>query len=264
MKTVVRHTAGRQLSAMLMLSASLLLMGCQSKTAKLEAGDPLTTASTSEPSFKKTAEIGERWKADQSNVELGLAYAEGLGKIGQGAQQLDVYQTLATKNPENKDLKSIYGKALIEVGRPGEATAVLEPLASSGKADWKTLSALGSAYDQDGQHAKARQVYQKALALQPDELSVLNNMGMSHALEGNLPTAEKVLREALAKPESRRLPRIRQNLALVVGLQGRFDESREIASADLPPDEVEANLAYLQKMLSQPNTWKQLSSEGSG
>jgi len=51
---------------------------------------------------------------------------------------------------------------------------------------------------------------------------------------------------------------VRQNLALVVGLQGRFDEARSIASKDLPPDEVDANLAYLQQMLSQPNTWAQL------
>jgi Flp pilus assembly protein TadD len=241
-----------------------MLMGCQSKTAKLEGGDPLTTASTDEPSFKKTAELGERWKSNPKNVETGLAYAEGLGRIGQGEQQMQVYEALAAGNPGDMALKAKYGKILIESGRQGEAIAVLEQVAASGKADWKTLSALGSAYDQDGQHVKARQQYEKAMALQPDELSISNNMGMSYALEGNLPAAEKVLREALAKPESRKLPKIRQNLALVVGLQGRFDESREIASKDLPPDEVEANLAYLQKMLSQPNTWKQLSSGSPG
>jgi Flp pilus assembly protein TadD len=52
-------------------------------------------------------------------------------------------------------------------------------------------------------------------------------------------------------------------LALVVGLQGRFDEAKQIASEDLPPEQVEANLAYLQQMLSQPNTWKQLQ-DGNG
>jgi Flp pilus assembly protein TadD len=57
---------------------------------------------------------------------------------------------------------------------------------------------------------------------------------------------------------------VRQNLALVVGLQGRFDEARQIASADLPPDQVEANMAYLQKMLAQPNTWQQLADKPAG
>jgi Flp pilus assembly protein TadD len=83
-------------------------------------------------------------------------------------------------------------------------------------------------------------------------------MAMSHAVEGQLPEAEKQLREIMAMPGAKALPRIRQNLALVVGLQGRFEESEKIASADLPPDQVAANLAYLKKMLAQPDTWSQL------
>ena len=88
---------------------------------------------------------------------------------------------------------------------------------------------------------------------------MLNNLGMSHALEGDLTQAEATLRQASLLPKAKTEPRIRQNLALVVGLQGRFDEARKVASEDLPPAEVEANMAYLKKMLSQPNTWQQLS-----
>ena len=44
---------------------------------------------------------------------------------------------------------------------------------------------------------------------------------------------------------------MRQNLALVVGLQGRFAEAEEIARADLPPDEAAANVDYLRQMLAQ-------------
>jgi Flp pilus assembly protein TadD len=43
-----------------------------------------------------------------------------------------------------------------------------------------------------------------------------------------------------------------------VGLQGRFEEARDIASRDLPPDTVDANMAYLRTMLSQPDTWQKL------
>jgi len=264
MKLADRRAVGARLAAALLLSASVVLMGCQSKTAKLGAADPLTTASTNEPSFKRTAELGELWKSNPKDTKLGLAYADSLEQIGQGEQRMQVYERLASQNPEDISLKATYGKALLETGRGGEAIAVLEDVAASGKGDWRALSALGSAYDQDGQHTKARQQYEKALAMQPGELTVVNNIGMSHALEGDLPKAEKVLKDAMAQPGSAKIPRIRQNLALVVGLQGRFDESRDIASADLPPDQVEANLAYLQKMLSQANTWKQLAGDGSG
>ena len=37
---------------------------------------------------------------------------------------------------------------------------------------------------------------------------------------------------------------------LVIGLQGRFAEAEQIASADLPPDQAAANVAYLRKMLA--------------
>jgi Flp pilus assembly protein TadD len=43
---------------------------------------------------------------------------------------------------------------------------------------------------------------------------------------------------------------VRQNLALVVGLQGRFAEAETIARAELPPEEAAANVAYLRQMLA--------------
>ena len=82
----------------------------------------------------------------------------------------------------------------------------------------------------------------------PDEPSVLSNLGLSYALSKDLPRAEKVLKRAAAGP--RVDPRVRQNLALVVGLQGRFAEAESIARADLPPDEAAANVAYLRQMLA--------------
>ena len=248
----------------ILLTSAFALSACQSKTASLDSLDGLNTASTSPASFKKTAELGSRWQKDQKNIELGLAYADGLEKLGQTDQQLQVLATLSAQSPQNANVQSLYGKKLIAAGKPGEAIPVLEGLAASGTGDWRILSALGSAYDQQGQYSTARETYQKALALQPNQISVLNNIGMSYALEGNLKQAEESLRSAMALPEGKTLPRLRQNLALVVGLQGRFEESRQIASADLPPEEVEANMAYLQKMLSQPNTWQQLSGDNQG
>jgi Flp pilus assembly protein TadD len=75
-------------------------------------------------------------------------------------------------------------------------------------------------------------------------------------LSGNLTEAEKTLREAIAQPNAD--SRVRQNLALVVGLQGRFDEAEKIAGAELSPDKAAANVAYLKSMLSQQNSWQKL------
>ena len=60
--------------------------------------------------------------------------------------------------------------------------------------------------------------------------------------------AEETLRQAQAS--GRADARVRQNLALAVGLQGRFAEAETIVKADLPPDEAAANVAYLKQMLT--------------
>jgi Flp pilus assembly protein TadD len=250
--------------SVLLLTSAFAISACQSKTTSLDSLDGLNTASTSPASFKKTTELGNRWQGDQKDIGLGLAYAAELEKLGQTDQQLQVLTILSAQNPKNANIQAVYGKKLIAAGRSGEAIPVLKTVADNGTGDWRILSALGSAYDQQGQYSAARETYQKALALKPNQISVLNNMGMSHALEGNLKQAEETLRSAMALPEGKSMPRLRQNLALVVGLQGRFEESRQIASEDLPPEEVEANMAYLQKMLSQPNTWQQLSGDAQG
>ena len=94
-----------------------------------------------------------------------------------------------------------------------------------------------------GRHEEAQRYYETALKIVPDEPSVLSNLGLSYALSKHLPRAEATLQRAAAG--QRVDPRVRQNLALVVGLQGRFAEAETIARADLPAEEAAANVAYL-------------------
>jgi len=82
---------------------------------------------------------------------------------------------------------------------------------------------------------------------------------MSYLLEGDLKTAETHLRAAAQSPVAD--SRVRQNLALVVGLQGRFDEAEQIASHELSPDQARANVAFLRKMLAQQNAWNQIKAD---
>ena len=114
--------------------------------------------------------------------------------------------------------------------------------------DWRILSAQGAVLDQLGRHEDAQRHYLTALKIKPDEPSVLSNLGLSYALSKDLKDAEATLRRAVAQQPVD--PRVRQNLALVVGLQGRFAEAEQIARADLPPDQAAANVAYLRQMLA--------------
>ena len=254
----------RPVALMLALLSATILTGCQQKSASMDGSDGLNTASTTPVSYSAAADMGKAWQADPGNINKGLAYANALDSIGQTNKQFEVYQKLAAANPGNAKLYGIYGKKLVSAGRGSDAIPVLEQAAAAPGADWRVYSALGTAYDQQGLFQKARQQYQKALAADANNLNVLNNLGMSYALEGNLKEAEATLRRADSMPRSRAEPRIRQNLALVVGLQGRFEEASKIARENLPPEQVEANMAYLQKMLAQPNTWQQISDGANG
>jgi Flp pilus assembly protein TadD len=77
---------------------------------------------------------------------------------------------------------------------------------------------------------------------------VLSNLGLSYALAKDLPNAETTLRRAAARPPVN--PRVRQNLALVVGLQGRLSEAETNAGADLSPEEAAAHVGYLRQTLA--------------
>lgn len=254
----------RKASIVTAIVAALLLSACQNKSASLSA-DPVTTASTSAsgPSFKQTEALAKKWEQDNSNLAVGLAYSDSLGALDQRPTQLQVLKTLSDRNPNDAAVQTKVGKKLLAIGEGAGAIEMLERATAMNPSDWQALSALGTAYDQQTQHVQAREKYEAALAVKPGELSIMNNLAMSFALQGKLPEAERILREASTNPASKAQPRIRQNLALVVGLQGRFEESQKIASTDLPPDQVQANLAYLQQMLSRKNTWAQLS-DGQG
>ncbi len=115
------------------------------------------------------------------------------------------------------------------------------------------LSAQGSVADQMGDHERARDYYNSALKIRPDDPAVLSNLGLSYALSRNLPTAESTLRHAAGQPAADM--RVRQNLALVLALQGKFGEAEEVSRRDLGPADAASNVAEIRRMISQSDTW---------
>jgi Flp pilus assembly protein TadD len=151
-------------------------------------------------------------------------------------------------------LLGAYGRALAEAGNYPQALDALSRAHTPDQPDWHILNAQGAVLDQMGRHAEAQRIYSAALKIVPDEPSVLSNLGLSYALMKDLKRAEVTLRRAVAQPKAN--PKVRQNLALVIGLRGRFAEAESIARADLPENEAAANVGYLRQMLSQQSEWQ--------
>jgi Flp pilus assembly protein TadD len=194
---------------------------------------------------------GERYRANPADAEAAINYAQALRGTGQRAQAVAVLEQASLHNPSNTDVLGAYGRALADVGNHEQALDVLGRAHTPDRPNWRILNAQGAVLDQLGRHQDAQRYYASALRIAPEESSVLSNLGLSYALSKNLPEAETTLKRAAAGRGAD--PRVRQNLALVVGLQGRFAEAETIARADLPSDEAAANVAYLRQMMAQPN-----------
>jgi Flp pilus assembly protein TadD len=243
-------------------SVGLLAAGLVAGCAKpQDPTDPTVTGSIAQPvtagDFEKSADYwGALYAADEKAKEPSLNYAAALLRIGRNDQAVAVLQKTVIFHSDDREVLAAYGKALAAAGNLELAIATIRRAQTPDRPDWKLMSAEAAILDQVGRNEEARRLYAQALDLAPNEPTVLSNFGMSYVLTGDLDSAEKLLRRAIAAPGAD--SRVRQNLALVVGLQGRFDEAEEIAGAELSSEQARANIAYLRRMLAQRNTWEQL------
>lgn len=262
---LMRRSSGLRGSAgLVLISLTLALGGC--------ANGKLTTGSISRASSGKAldgmnnsqlassrAAIGRAYEKNPKDKAAGIAYANVLRMTGQNEQALAVMRQTAIYFPNDRDVLSAYGKSLASVGQFEAALDAIQRAQRPEYPDWKLLSAEGAILDQLGRPEEARDRYRKALDIQPNEASIQSNLGMSYLLQGDLRTAETYLSGAARGPGSDST--VRQNLALVIGLQGRFDEAERVARQELSPEQAEANVAYLRRMLAQQDSIGQLKQE---
>jgi len=250
-------------SAAIIGALGVAAAGCQT-TQSTDATGSLALASTPHSDADWQREIavyGPQYRANPSDIDIALRYAQALRATGQSAQAAAILEELSMRNPSNKIVLGEYGRALADTGQYEQALSVLDRAHTPDQPDWRILSAQGAVLDQMGRHQEAQRHYLTALKIVPNEPSVLSNLGLSYALSKDLKDAESTLRLAVAQKSAD--PRVRQNLALVVGLEGRFAEAEQIAGADLPPDQAAANVAYLRQMLARKDINAPLASRAS-
>jgi Flp pilus assembly protein TadD len=200
--------------------------------------------------WRRAAEVwGERYQANAGDAEAAIRYAKALRATDRRAQAAAVLEQATIKSPHDRALLGAYGRALADVSRYDQALDVLGRAHTPDRPDWRILNAQGAVLDQLGRHPEARRHYTGALKIMPNEPAILSNLGLSYALTKDLSRAETTLRRAVNQPGAAQ--KVRQNLALVVGLQGRFDEAESIVRADLPPSEASVAVAELRQLMSE-------------
>lgn len=249
---LLQHRRFARLLASAASSVILVLGLCSCRT---DGGSDITGSLGEKTEASRAAEprrelelCRERFRASPNDADAALQYGKALRATGQRSQAVAVLEQATIAHPDNKALLAGYGRALADNSNFQQAFDVLSRAHSPEDPDWRILSAQGAVLDQLGRYDEARQYYASALKIVPDDSSVLSNLGLSYVLSKDLPKAEEILRRANGRADAD--PRVRRNLALVVGLQGRLAEAESIVKADRSPEEAAANVGYLRQLLS--------------
>lgn len=182
-------------------------------------------------------------QADPTDAVAGVKLAQALRELGRYDQAAEAAQATLNMKPTDLDALLELGRAHIARGQAFYGVAPLEKARDLAPRDWRAYSLLGVAYEQVRRLDDARAAWNQALVLSPNNPDVLTNAATAALTQGDAPGAETLLRRAAAQPTAS--AKVRQNLALALGLQGKMGEAEQILRRELPPEQAEQNLRWL-------------------
>jgi len=120
-------------SAALLAVIATAMAGCQTMQTAETTGSlpaeslPVAAADTHTADPHRDVEVyGQRYRADPSNVDAAMRYAQALRSTGQRAQAVAVLEKASIESPHNKAVLGAYGRALAEAGNYDQALQVLD------------------------------------------------------------------------------------------------------------------------------------------
>lgn len=258
--------------AALATAALMTMAGSATAQSQAAAAQPAITAprpATAEeraayerldPLVRSAFWAGQR-ELDPTDPVAGVKLAQALRELGQHDKAAETAEGVLVTQPQNIDAMLEVGRAHIARGQAFYGIRRLEEARDLAPRDWRPLSLLGVAYQQVSRHEEARQAWNAGLLLSPDNPTLLTNAAMAQATSGDPAGAETLLRRAVAQPGADL--KIKLNLALILGLQGKAAEAEQIIRRELPPEQAERNLAWLRNQTGgatagQARTWNSL------
>ena len=196
--------------------------------------------------FAQAAFWGREYDLNPADLEAAVNLASTVRRMGNPGRAIEIVQHTRALYPRDVDLMAEMGAAYISDNKPRPAIKILDTALAQSPQTPRLWSLKGAALDQLELFAEARQHYSKALQIKPNDPSTLANVGLSYALEGDPQTAEIWLRRAASIPGAN--SSVRQNLALVLGLQNKFDEAERWAKQDLDAVGAQNNLDYIRSL----------------
>lgn len=198
---------------------------------------------------KATQYWGKKFAKNPRDATMAVNYARNLKAMGEKRRALAVLQQASIFNGNSQPLASEYGRLALELGQTSLASKLLRKADNPAKPDWRVVSARGTALAKLGKHKEALRYFERASILAPKQPTVQNNLAMAYTMDGQPAKAEALLRKALATATPKTAGRVKQNLALVLGLQGKYDEAKAIGSQQLGERAAQANVKAIRQLV---------------
>ncbi|MDZ4759918.1 MAG: hypothetical protein SGJ21_02455 [Alphaproteobacteria bacterium] len=199
---------------------------------------------------------GKEYEKNPNDNEAALKLARVLRAIGSSQRASEIASQSLAMKPGDVEFTLVLAQASLDQGRPDIAAGALALAERAGLGDWRMMSTIGVTMDQLDRHVDAQDYYRRALILSPANPKILSNLGLSYALSSQPLLAEETLRQAIESPEAD--ARVRQNLVLVLGVQGKFAEAETAAGHETPKELIDSNSAYFRGLLSASRNWENL------
>jgi Flp pilus assembly protein TadD/YHS domain-containing protein len=161
--------------------------------------------------------------------------------------------TLATPAPHAAARADVLASArqLEQMGRLPEAQRAYQAAMMRYPQHVECLHRLGVVCTRLNDFEAARAHFDRALLISPDQAQIQIDYGYSRYLAGDYRQSEKLLRRSLElSPNDLRAT---NNLGVLLGVTGRFDESLALFQKANPPAKAWTNLAYVYQLRREPD-----------
>lgn len=206
------------------------LQGSNFQPATREMRDNIETQEL----FAQAAFWSREYELNPGDLESAIKLSAAVRKLGNPQRAIEIAQTTRALYPRDPYLTAEFAAGLIAAERAQDAMQPLDEALRTAPGYARLWSLKGAALDQQENYDLARKHYAKALQITPHDPNVMANVGLSFALSGDPVTAEGWLRRAVAIPGASQS--VRQNLALILQLQGKNEEAKRYAGRSNTPN----------------------------
>lgn len=192
------------------------------------------------------------------SVPYQLQFAYALRRSGEGLKSQAVYDRILLHDSGNLDALEGKGLSLMLEGEFGEAVKLFTQVLEEDATRWRTLNAIAVALASKDKLDEAKSYLQTALQVAPQESSIKNNIALINGLQGHYEEALSYQKDAYRdeSPDINKKKQIALNLALIYALNDDMKKAEQVAAPHMSPSSIYNYLGFLAYISKDPEMAK--------